>query len=112
MHNFGMTLKPVSWIGVRARFNRSFQAPSLVQLAQTTTPPPSGFIRAASLEIPIPPSLAKTDKTHSTGNGDLTKLTEPGFVSYASALATLTHLHFVILTRRGGRQSVRRRRHG
>jgi iron complex outermembrane receptor protein len=36
--NFGMTLKPISWIGVRARFNRSFQAPSLVQLAQATTP--------------------------------------------------------------------------
>jgi iron complex outermembrane receptor protein len=36
--NFGMTLKPLSWIGLRARFNRSFQAPSLVQIAAATTP--------------------------------------------------------------------------
>jgi len=36
--NFGVTFKPISWIGVRARFNRSFQAPALVQLAQATTP--------------------------------------------------------------------------
>jgi iron complex outermembrane recepter protein len=36
--NYGLTFKPISWIGLRARFNRSFQAPSLVQLAQASTP--------------------------------------------------------------------------
>ncbi len=36
--NLGATWKPVSWVAVRARWNRSFQAPSLVQLAQAASP--------------------------------------------------------------------------
>lgn len=36
--NIGITFKPVSWIGIRARWNRAFQAPSLVQIASASTP--------------------------------------------------------------------------
>jgi iron complex outermembrane recepter protein len=41
--NIGATLKPISWIGLRARWNRAFQAPSLVQISQATTPTVSTF---------------------------------------------------------------------
>jgi len=41
--NFGLTLKPVSWVGLRARWNRSFQAPSLVQLAAAGSPTPGVY---------------------------------------------------------------------
>jgi iron complex outermembrane receptor protein len=36
--NVGMTVKPVSWIGLRARWNKAFQAPSLATIAQATSP--------------------------------------------------------------------------
>ncbi|MDE2302584.1 MAG: TonB-dependent receptor [Sphingomonadales bacterium] len=41
--NIGATLKPISWISLRARWNRSFQAPSLVQLAAATSPTSSVY---------------------------------------------------------------------
>ena len=41
--NIGATLKPVSWIGLRGRWNRAFQAPSLVQLSQAATPTVNAF---------------------------------------------------------------------
>jgi iron complex outermembrane receptor protein len=41
--NIGATLKPVSWIGLRARWNKAFQAPSLVQLASAATPTASVY---------------------------------------------------------------------
>lgn len=36
--SLGVTLKPVEWIGLRARWNKSFQAPAVVQLAQASAP--------------------------------------------------------------------------
>lgn len=48
--NLGVTLKPVDWISLRARWNKAFQAPSLVQLAQAATPTVGvypGFVVAA-----------------------------------------------------------------
>jgi iron complex outermembrane receptor protein len=51
--NFGLTLKPLDWIGVRARFNRSFQAPSLVQLAQAVTPSAQAFPGFLTTVVPL-----------------------------------------------------------
>lgn len=36
--NLGVSLKPVEWINLRARWNKSFQAPSVVNLAQAGSP--------------------------------------------------------------------------
>ncbi len=36
--NLGVSLKPVEWINLRARWNKSFQAPSVVNLAQASSP--------------------------------------------------------------------------
>ena len=36
--NLGVTWKPLDWISLRGRWNKAFQAPSLVQLAQASAP--------------------------------------------------------------------------
>ncbi len=36
--NLGISLKPVEWINLRARWNKSFQAPSVVNLANASSP--------------------------------------------------------------------------
>lgn len=36
--NFGLSLKPVDWINLRARWNKSFQAPSVVNLSNASSP--------------------------------------------------------------------------
>lgn len=36
--NLGATWKPIDWIGFRGRWNKSFQAPSLVQISQASSP--------------------------------------------------------------------------
>ena len=36
--NVGVSLKPVEWINLRARWNKSFQAPSIVNLSQAGSP--------------------------------------------------------------------------
>ncbi|MDE2042251.1 MAG: TonB-dependent receptor, partial [Alphaproteobacteria bacterium] len=41
--NLGVSWKPVHWINLRARWNKSFQAPSLVQLSQAATPTVTAF---------------------------------------------------------------------
>jgi iron complex outermembrane receptor protein len=51
--NFGITLKPLDWIGVRARFNRSFQAPALVQIAQATTPTSTAYPGSLTQVVPL-----------------------------------------------------------
>ena len=48
--NLGVTWKPVDWLSLRGRWNKAFQAPSLVQLAQAATPTVGvypGFVVAA-----------------------------------------------------------------
>jgi iron complex outermembrane receptor protein len=51
--NFGITLKPLDWIGLRARFNRSFQAPALVQIAQAVTPTATAYPGQIVPEVPL-----------------------------------------------------------
>lgn len=41
--NVGVTWKPIHWISLRGRWNKSFQAPSLVQLSQASTPTVTAF---------------------------------------------------------------------
>ena len=36
--NFGLSVKPVEWLNLRARWNKSFQAPSVVNLANAASP--------------------------------------------------------------------------
>lgn len=36
--NLGVSVKPVEWLNLRARWNKSFQAPSIVNLSQAGTP--------------------------------------------------------------------------
>ncbi len=58
--NFAATWKVIDWVSLRGRWNRSFQAPSLVQLAQATQPTASVFpaIFASFVPLLLNPAVA------------------------------------------------------
>ena len=51
--NVGVTWKPIDWISLRGRWNKSFQAPSVVQLSQASSPTVGVFPSFVANAVPL-----------------------------------------------------------
>lgn len=51
--NVGVTWKPIDWISLRGRWNKSFQAPSVVQLSQAASPSTGVFPAFIVSAVPL-----------------------------------------------------------
>jgi iron complex outermembrane receptor protein len=74
--NVGISMKPVSWIQLRARWNKAFQAPSLATLAQATSPVVSTYPNVILLFDPfmVNPNFPNNGGAVSYATGTVTPL--------------------------------------
>ena len=64
--NLGVTWKPVDWISLRGRWNKAFQAPSLVQISQAKTPSVTFYPASIIGAVPL---LSNPADPYVTGSG-------------------------------------------